>query len=72
MTSRRTMNTTVKSMRRIERADLLPRLPAPGKSTRSNELKEVEAFIRSLGGKPMSTATKRRLAKAGCLGMPDE
>jgi len=50
----------------------LPTIPAPRKSGRRGELKEVGAFIRSVGGRPMSRSTKQRLAKAGCSGPPQD
>lgn len=66
------MNATLKSTGRIKGAKLLPPLPSGGKPMGADELKAIEAFIRSQGGKPMTKATKKRLAKAGCLGWPDE
>jgi uncharacterized protein (DUF433 family) len=39
---------------------------------RSLEIEEAEAFIRSVGGRPMSRSTKQRLAKAGCSGPPQD
>lgn len=66
------MIATNKSASRIRGTALVPRLPSAPRRGRSNEAKQVEDYIRSLGGKPMTQATKRRLAKAGCLAFPDE
>ena len=72
MISKRIMSATIRSSQRIRRAELLPELPLASRPARSSELKEIESFIRAAGGKPMSQATKRRLARAGCLGMPQD
>jgi hypothetical protein len=50
----------------------LPAVPPSGRAARRDELKEVEAFIHSSGGKPMSQATKKRLVQAGCGGFPKD
>ena len=50
----------------------LPAIPAPRKNGRRSELKEVEAFILSVDGRPMSRSTKQRLVKAGCSGPPPD
>ena len=60
------MNVTTKSTKATKALRGLPAIPAPPKSGRRGEIKEVEAFIRSVGGRPMSRSTKQRLAKAGC------
>jgi hypothetical protein len=48
----------------------VPAVPLPDRNARRDELKELEAFIRSSGGKPMTLATKKRLAQAGGTGFP--
>jgi hypothetical protein len=50
----------------------LPTLSVPRRPDHQDDLKEIEAFIRSAGGKPMTRPTKQRLAKAGCLGFPTD
>lgn len=47
----------------VDRAQLmgLPKKPA-----------DIEKWIRSLGGRPVDAATRRRLKAAGHWGMPDE
>ncbi len=40
--------------------------------TAITEEQRVLAFLKECGARPMSRATRRRLAAAGCLGMPDE
>jgi hypothetical protein len=36
------------------------------------EEERVLAFLKREGFKPMTAATRKRMAEAGCLGMPDE
>ena len=66
------MNATIKSMKPIKAAGELPAIPAPAQTARRSQLKEIGAFIRSAGGKPMTRATKRRLARARCDGFPED
>lgn len=66
------MNATIKSTKTIEAAKALPDIPAFGQSGSANELKQVEGFIRSVGGRRMTRQTKQRLAKAGCRGFPED
>lgn len=66
------MSVTIKSTKRIKAARALPGLPAAPKPKPSNQVKEVEAYIRSLGGKPLTKATKQKLIEAGCYGWPDD
>ena len=62
------MNATTKFTKATKGLQGLPAIPAPRKTGRSSEVEEVETFIRSVGGRPMSRSTKQRLAKAGCAG----
>jgi len=56
----------------IKLAKMLPAIPAaPGRLGHS-ETQQVEMFIRSVGGKPMTQLTKYRLARAGCKGFPED
>jgi hypothetical protein len=66
------MNVTIKSTKTIKCGTALP--PAPRSSARNGhyEVTEVEAFIRSVGGKAMTQGTKRRLHKARCEGFPQD
>jgi len=50
----------------------MPAVPLPDRNARRDELNEMEAFIRSSGGKPMTLATKKRLVRAGCIGFPGD
>ncbi|MEK9138243.1 MAG: hypothetical protein AAB393_14045 [Bacteroidota bacterium] len=60
------MSVTIKSTKRIRGAKTLPPLPAAPKPKPSDELKEIEDYIRSLGGKPLTKATRQKLIAAGC------
>ena len=68
------MNTTIKSTKAIKLAKLLPAIPAAPGCLGHNEIEiqQVEMFIRSVGGKPMTQLTKYRLARAGCKGFPED
>ena len=66
------MNATTKSTKTIKGLQGLPAIPAPRKNGRCSEIKEVEAFILSVGGKPMNRSTKQRLERAGCSGLPPD
>jgi hypothetical protein len=66
------MNTTIKSTKAIKLAKMLPAIPAAPGRLGHNEIQQVEMFIRSVGGKPMTQLTKHRLAKAGCRGFPED
>ncbi len=66
------MRVTTKSSKATKSVTGVPRIPRRKRTTRRNELSQVEAFIRSSGGKPMSRATKERLERAGCNAFPDE
>lgn len=37
-----------------------------------SEEQQVLAFLKEMGAKPMSAKTRKLMAEAGCLGMPDE
>jgi hypothetical protein len=37
-----------------------------------SEEQQVLAFLKKMGAKPMTAETRKRMAEAGCLGMPDE
>jgi hypothetical protein len=37
-----------------------------------SEEQQVLAYLKKIGAKPMTAATRKRMAEAGCLGMPDE
>jgi hypothetical protein len=62
------MNATTKFTKVTKGLQGLPAIPAPHKTGRRSEVEEVETFIRSVGGRPMSRSTKQRLVKAGCSG----
>jgi hypothetical protein len=62
------MNATTRFTKATKGLQGLPAIPAPRKTGRSSEVEEVETFIRSVGGRPMSRSTKQRLAKTGCAG----
>ncbi len=66
------MNATIKYSKAIKAPRGVPTVPLRDRIPRRDELKEVEAFIRSSGGKPMSQSTKKRLARAGCGGFPKD
>ena len=66
------MNATTKFTKATKGLQGLPAIPAPRKTGRRSEVQEVEAFIRSVGGRPMSRSTKQRLAKSGCSGLPPD
>ena len=66
------MSVTTKSTRRIKGLKRLPTLPAIPKPGRPDEPKEIEAYIRSLGGKPLSEATRQKLIEAGCYDWPQD
>ena len=66
------MNGTIKSTKAIKSAKAFPALPTPPKCLGHSEIQQVEAFIRSVGGRPMTQLSKHRLAKAGCRGFPEE
>lgn len=66
------MNVTIKSTKTIKCGLVLPPLPQASARHGHHEVTEVEAFIRSVGGKAMSQATKRRLHKANCEGFPQD
>lgn len=36
------------------------------------EEQQVLAFLKKMGARPMSAETRKRMAEAGCLGMPAE
>lgn len=42
------------------------------KSLALSEEQQVLAFLKEMGAKPMSAKTRKLMAEAGCLGMPDE
>ena len=64
------MKATIKSTKRINQAKTLPRLPEFSPPKHTNEVQEIEGYIRSLGGKPLSKGAKQRLIAAGCYGWP--
>jgi hypothetical protein len=66
------MNATIKYSKAIKVPRGVPAVPLPDRNARRDELKEMEAFIRSSGGKPMTLATKKRLVRAGCIGFPGD
>jgi hypothetical protein len=66
------MNATIKYSKAIKAPRGVPAVPLRGRAARRDELKEIEMFIGSAGGKPMSRATKRRLVQAGCAGFPKD
>ncbi len=66
------MNATIKYMKAIKAPRGVPAVPFSGRTARRDGLKEMEAFIRSVGGKPMTLATKKRLVRAGCIGFPGD
>ena len=64
------MNAMIKFSKTIKAPRGVPAVPISGRNPRRDELQQVEAFIRLSGGKPMTSATKKRLANAGCAGFP--
>jgi hypothetical protein len=66
------MNATIKYSKTIKAPQGVPAVHRPGRFARRDEFKEVETIIRASGGKPMTQATKKRLAQAGCAGFPDD
>ena len=42
------------------------------KATTLSEEQQILAFLKKIGAKPMSAKTRKLMAEAGCLGMPDE
>jgi hypothetical protein len=66
------MNATTNSSKATKGLRGLPVIPALRKTARRSEIEEAEAFIRSVGGRPMSRSTKQRLANAGCSGPPQD
>jgi hypothetical protein len=66
------MNGTIKSTKAIKPATALPALPTPPKRLGHSEIQQAEAFVRSVGGRPMTQFIKHRLAKAGCRGFPED
>ena len=66
------MNGTIKSTKAIKSAKAFPTLPTPPRRLGRSEIQQAEAFVRSVGGRPMTQLTKRRLAKAGCRGFPED
>jgi hypothetical protein len=66
------MSATIKFSKTIKAPCGVPTIPDSGRRARRDEMKEVETFIRAVGGKPMTPATKKRLAQAGCAGLPKD
>jgi hypothetical protein len=66
------MNATTRFMKVTKGLQGLPAIPAPRKTGRRSEVEEIETFIHSVGGRPMSRSTKQRLSKAGCSGPPED
>ena len=66
------MSVTIKPTKRIRGAKTLPTLPPAPKFKPPDEVKEIEDYIRSLGGKPLTKATKQKLIAAGCYGWPED
>jgi len=66
------MSVTIRSTKTTKGAGALPSLPAAPRPKGSDEVKDIEAYIRSLGGKPLSKATKQKLIQAGCYGWPED
>jgi hypothetical protein len=62
----------IKSTKAIKLAKAVPTLPTPPNRPGRSEIQQVEAFIRSVGGRPMTQVTKHGLAKAGCRGFPED
>lgn len=42
------------------------------KASALSEEQQVLALLKQMGAKPMSAKTRKLMAEAGCLGMPDE
>ena len=66
------MRVTIRSTKRIRGAKTLPTLPVARNATSSDELKKIEDYIRSMGGKPLTKATRQKLIAAGCYGWPED
>lgn len=66
--SRRTMKrtSTSSSKRRTRKPD------AAAEISSLTEEERILAFLKKEGFKPMSAKTRKLMAEAGCLGMPDE
>jgi hypothetical protein len=68
--SSKTMKRTSSSLKQ----GTIPARKRPNKTqaTDLSEEQQVLAFLKEMGAKPMSTKTRKLMAEAGCLGMPEE